>query len=76
MDDAVFFVREPPIARIEGGNVYVEVASGGRVFRFEGPISVFIATFAHFGAVAKEWRDTERTAEILPFRCEYQDSVA
>jgi hypothetical protein len=55
MEQPVYFVREPPVATLEGANVYVEVASGGQVFRFEGPVSVFLATFAHFGAVASEW---------------------
>lgn len=56
MDNAVFFVGEPPVAKLEGGNVYVEVRSGARIFCFEGPISVFIATFRHFAEVAGEWR--------------------
>lgn len=65
MADAVFFVREPPVAKLEGGNVYVEVRSGDRIFCFEGPISVFIATFAHFGDVAREWRGGG--AEVIEF---------
>jgi hypothetical protein len=56
MDDAVYFVREPPVAKLEGGNVYVEVRSGEKIFRFEGSISVFIGTFRHFGEVASQWR--------------------
>jgi hypothetical protein len=64
MEDAVYFVREPPIARIDGSNVYVEVVTGGRTFRFEGPVSTFLATFAHFGSVASEWR-AKRQYSIL-----------
>lgn len=64
MDDAVYFVREPPVARIDGQNVYVEVKTGNRTFRFEGPVSVFIATFTHFGSVASEWR-AKREYDIL-----------
>ena len=63
-DEAVYFVAEPPVATIEGGNVYVEVRSGGRKFRFEGPVSVFLQTFAHFGQVARQWR--VGGAEIIP----------
>lgn len=64
MDDAVYFVREPPIVRLDGGNVYVEVVSGDRVFRFEATVNTFLATFAVFGRVAHEWRGGG--AEIIP----------
>lgn len=57
--DSVYFVKESMLAELEGGNVWIEIRSGNTAFHFEMPVSVFLATFANFAGIARQWRGGE-----------------
>lgn len=57
--DEVWFVKEPVAFQREGGNVRIEVKSGGRLFVFETPFSNFVANFANAAVVIHAAREPQ-----------------